>query len=113
MLKLGELFETSGTEITGGDEYLWECFGRDSRWLDFAHNLSVVFDSKDQRVYSIEFYNADEDVYSRWLDPEYAQAYYDETENRGVKEDSDVEYLSNFLDVLMEYRTYKVAVAPV
>jgi len=76
-------------QITEGAEYQWQCFPN-GRFLDYeseyAHG-SVVFDVQTQRVYSAEVNDKEDKFRYRWVDPEYIQAYRDESKERNVDPD--------------------------
>ena len=88
-MKLNEVNEVLDHKITGGSEYQWNCYP-DGRYLDyesdFAH-VSVIYSTDDQTVYQAEIsvkresWDEDKKPY-RWLNPDYKDALYKESEKR-------------------------------
>lgn len=81
MITLKDYLEAVGYRITGGSEYQWKCFGENARYLDCdspelnVYNVSCVFDSVDQTVYTVEAWDyANERVY-RWIHPAYIKKH--------------------------------------
>lgn len=76
--------------VTGGSEFLWHCFGRNARTLDSEakrldeFSMNAIFDSKTQRVYSIEAHDYVESRAYRWIDPEFRDAHTQEAQDRDV-----------------------------
>jgi hypothetical protein len=89
-VELKDFLEAIEYKITGSEPFLWECYGQNARYLDCDSNpvnkyaVSAVFDTTDQRVYSIEAWDYTSDTYYRWLDPEYKKAHKKECKKRGV-----------------------------
>lgn len=76
--------------ISGGDDYLWSCFGPDSHSLDIGEDVAITFDRKTQRVYQVCYYGVTDDgdiLPTSWIDPEYRDAYMAERSERGFGED--------------------------
>lgn len=112
-MKLNEINEALAHRITGGSEYQWDCYP-DGRYLDyesdFAH-VSVLYSTSDQTVYqaevSVKFeaWDTDKKPY-RWLNPDYVDAFYKESEKRQVDTDIawddvkwiDLEMTEDFLE---------------
>jgi len=93
-MKLSEVNEVLGHKITGGSDYQWNCYP-DGRYLDyesdFAH-VSVLYSAVDQTVYQAEVsvkreaWDEDKKPY-RWLNPDYVEDFYKESEKRQVDTD--------------------------
>jgi hypothetical protein len=112
-MKLNEVNEALDHKITGGSEYHWNCYP-DGRYLDyesdFAH-VSVLYSAVDQTVYQAEVsvkreaWDEDKKPY-RWLNPDYKDAFYKESEKRQVDIDIawddvkwiDLEMAEDFLE---------------
>ena len=112
-MKLSQINEVLGHRITGGSEYQWNCYP-DGRYLDyesdFAH-VSVLYSTVDQTVYQSEVsvnreaWDEDKKPY-RWLNPDYKDALYKESEKRQVDTDIawddvkwiDLEMAEDFLE---------------
>jgi hypothetical protein len=107
-MRLNEINEVLGHRITGGSEYQWNCYP-DGRYLDyesdFAH-VSVLYSTVDQTVYQAEIsvkreaWDEDKKPY-RWLNPDYKDALYKESEKRQV--DTDIAWDDvKWIDLEME-----------
>ena len=88
-MNLKEINEALGHQITGGSEYMWNCWP-DARYLDYEceyATASVVFNRKDQVIYeaTVEIKN-DERPY-RWINPQFRQDMLDEADRRNIKSD--------------------------
>jgi hypothetical protein len=112
-MKLNEVNEALDHKITSGSEYQWNCYP-DGRYLDyesdFAH-VSVLYSTTDQTVYQAEVsvkreaWDEDKKPY-RWLNPDYKDAFYKESEKRQVDIDIawddvkwiDLEMAEDFLE---------------
>jgi hypothetical protein len=107
-MRLNEINEVLGHRITGGSEYQWNCYP-DGRYLDyesdFAH-ASVIYSTDNQTVYQAEIsvkreaWDEDKKPY-RWLNPDYKDALYKESEKRQV--DTDIAWDDvKWIDLEME-----------
>jgi hypothetical protein len=112
-MKLNEVNEALDHKITGGSDYQWNCYP-EGRYLDyesdFAH-VSVLYSTTDQTVYQAEVsvkreaWDEDKKPY-RWLNPDYKDAFYKESEKRQVDIDIawddvkwiDLEMAEDFLE---------------
>ena len=112
-MKLSQINEVLGHRITGGSEYQWNCYP-DGRYLDYeseyAH-VSILYSTVDQTVYQAEVsvkreaWDEDKKPY-RWLNPDYKDALYKESEKRQVDTDIawddvkwiDLEMAEDFLE---------------
>ena len=106
-MKLSQINEVLGHRITGGSDYQWNCYP-DGRYLDyesdFAH-VSILYSTVDQTVYQAEVsvkreaWDEDKKPY-RWLNPDYKDALYKESEKRQV--DTDIAWDDiKFIDLEM------------
>ena len=107
-MKLNEVNEALDHKITSGSEYHWNCYP-DGRYLDyesdFAH-VSVLYSTVDQTVYQAEVsvkreaWDEDKKPY-RWLNPDYVEDFYKESEKRQV--DTDIAWDDvKWIDLEME-----------
>jgi hypothetical protein len=112
-MKLSQINEALDHKITGGSEYQWNCYP-DGRYLDYeseyAH-VSILYSTVDQTVYQTEVsvkreaWDEDKKPY-RWLNPDYKDALYKESEKRQVDTDIawddvkwiDLEMAEDFLE---------------
>ena len=90
MITIKDFLETINYQITEGWEYQWKCFGDSAYGLDYhdpdhAHcGLTIIFDKKDQTVYSAEAHDYTNDRSYRLLHPDFAQAHRDECAAKGI-----------------------------
>jgi len=95
--------------ITGGGNYLWDCYGTnayslDSDFLD-QYSASMIFDRDDQNCYELTVSDYVNDRAYRWVDPAYSSAREQECLDRRVSADqawgevvyTDLEVLDDFL----------------
>jgi hypothetical protein len=112
-MKLSQINEALDHKITSGSEYQWNCYP-DGRYLDYeseyAH-VSILYSTVDQTVYQAEVsikreaWDEDKKPY-RWLNPDYKDALYKESEKRQVDTDIawddvkwiDLEIAEDFLE---------------
>ena len=88
-MKLNDAIKATGSRITGGSEYGWQCYGPNSQFLDFqdadgkpyAH---CIFDRETQNVYEIVVEVPGEDQSYRWIDFDFRDAYYKECAERNI-----------------------------
>jgi hypothetical protein len=74
-MHIKEMIEATKYKITDGSEYLWACYGKTARFLDFekteAITASCVFDTKTQEIYEATLMiNL---VGYRWINPKYLE----------------------------------------
>lgn len=88
MIKLKDFLEAIDFKITGGDRYLWHCFGKHARIIDSEYlgeySASVVFDTMDQKVYSVEIHDYRKDKSFRMIHPSFVDQYQQECEDRDI-----------------------------
>jgi hypothetical protein len=95
-MNLQQVFESADYKISGGGEFLWDCFGGNAHCIDFAsdevdgkfNEVCMRFDTQTRVVYSIEVYVAihdlGNDVAFVWYNPAYKQEYFNEAIRRNV-----------------------------
>lgn len=108
-MKLREVNEALDHAITGGAEYLWNCFP-DARTLDYETehgHASVTYSTESQEVYEASAESKNSERPYRWLNPNYKSAYEAESEKRGFTDHAiawddvkwiDLETEDDFLD---------------
>ena len=93
-MKLSQINEALDHKITSGSEYQWNCYP-DGRYLDYESdfaNASVIYSTDNQTIYQAEIsvkreaWDEDKKPY-RWLNPDYKDALYKESEKRQVHTD--------------------------
>ncbi len=84
---LQKYIEAIDFEISGGEPFMWSCFGPHTRFLNGDSDIagcSALFDPQTQEVFAIEVQHNDDPIYYRWITPEYVEAYKAEAKSRGV-----------------------------
>lgn len=99
MISLQKAIEISNYHITGGADFLWNCFGENSRWIDFQNddkvNYSIVFDTVTQTVYKAVITDYEKDNNYLIVNPDYMDSYVNEAKSKNVEYDcayDDVKY---------------------
>ena len=88
MISLKEWMELVNYRITEGGNYGWQCYGVNAYCLDSwdgeheGSSFSIIFDQKTQVVYEVQAHDYARKRAYRRFDPDYAQAYKDEAEQR-------------------------------
>jgi hypothetical protein len=90
MIYLNDFFNLVNFKITGGSEYLWNCFGNNARFLDSEQenqDTSCIFDAQTQELYVLHFsHMVKEDTFEayRWINPKYKEKYIEEHNQRNI-----------------------------
>lgn len=93
MIELKDYLECIEYKITGGDSYLWWCFGPNARYMDceknefeggYASSVNIVFDTVDQTVYQMEAWDYELNTVYRWTHPMFFDLFKDECAYRGI-----------------------------
>ena len=105
------VLEACNHRVKEGGDYMWDCFGKNSYFLDFEFGdhatATLTFDSKTQAVYEVRvsFEDEREEGY-RWIHPEFYKAYEFEAMERGVEKEDDylteVNDFDDFIKILTE-----------
>lgn len=91
MITLKDFLEVIDYRITGGYEYQWSCFGPNAHGLestsmdldnDGEYSVGVVFDTRNQTVYTIEVHDYARQRSYRLINPEFYEAYKKEALRR-------------------------------
>jgi hypothetical protein len=108
-ITLKDILDAVEYRISGGSDFLWQCFGTNARFLGFANPSGeeygdIVFDTKTQEVYNIVAYPTDTAHGVEWINPKFKEAYFNEAETKNV---TDIERLkllsaSEILQVLRD-----------
>lgn len=69
-------------KITGGSEFLWECYGPNAWCIESDHTHAVI-DRVTHMVYEVEVNICNSKNY-KWIDPDFADKYIAEAESRKV-----------------------------
>ena len=95
-MKLLDVITAAGGRVSGGDPYLWKCFGDNSQFMEFRDVDGMgyshcVFDTKTYEVYEIyaevplgtnEAGSAPQCFH--WINPNFLSAYLKECKKMGV-----------------------------
>ena len=111
-MRIDQVIEEFEYKISGGDVYLWKCYGSNARILDMGKaevGGYIIFDSESQYVYEVLVWR-DDDQY-RWIDEHYVSAYKKEASERGINPKiayDDVDYIDIDNENEMLHTIYKV-----
>lgn len=106
-MKVLEVIEAANSQIIEGSPFLWKCFGKNARYLDFGENpqdnnsASCIFDTKTKEVYEVLVYT--EKYIFRWINPIYRQSFEQEYKKRKIvpsREDPTTIDLVSYQDAL-------------
>jgi hypothetical protein len=83
------VINAAGSRITGGSDYGWQCYGTNSQILDFQNidkkpYAHCVFDRETQTVYEIVVEVPNHTQAYRWINLDFRDAYYKESNDRGL-----------------------------
>ncbi len=103
-MNLNKLIQNFDSKIVDGSEHCWQCYGPNSRYLDFESDyayVSVIFDAKNQTVYqaSVSPKEDGDDGLPRpyhWFNPEFRQSYMDECAQKNIEPHNawdDIDYI--------------------
>jgi hypothetical protein len=112
MITIKEFLEIIDYRITDGGQYLWNCFGPTTYYLNHWNGLhdkggfdfSMVFDTKDHTVYSVTADDYTNRRCYRLINPAYMSAYKAEAESRGIDYKNawdDINYID--LELVADY----------
>jgi hypothetical protein len=86
-MKLEQILEVTNYAVSGGGEYLWQCYP-DAHIMDFDFEnatVGVVFSTKNQEVYEVSACTNEDTRYMyRWLNPDFKEAMFKESDSRGI-----------------------------
>lgn len=114
MITVQNFTEAINFEITGGSEYMWECFGPDARYLDSEHpnefQASIVFGGPERTVFICELFDYVNNRAYRWTNPDYREAHEKEAKKRKVDikkaldnvDFADIEVAEDILEKIQE-----------
>jgi hypothetical protein len=101
-MKLLDVITAAGGRVSGGDPYLWNCYGDDAQFMEFRDvdgqgYSHCIFDTKTYRVYEVyaevplgtNEAGAPPQIF-RWINPLFLQEYLDECKIRN--EDPNIAY---------------------
>ena len=95
-MKLLDVITAAGGRVSGGDPFLWKCFGSNANYMEFrdvdGEGVShCIFDTKTYEVYQIHVevpLTSNEagapELAFQWTNPDYVQQYLDECKAHDV-----------------------------
>ena len=96
---LQEFIESIGYKITGGDEFLWKCYGPNARSIECEdweqHSISCIYDTDTQEVYEMSACDYVNERAYKYINPDWLDSYNEDALKHGITDDTawdDVEY---------------------
>lgn len=92
MITVRDFMETVEYRITEGSDYGWQSFGPNAYSLSYwngdyeGHAISMIFDRKNQTVYTMDAVDYSNNRAYRWINPDYLEAYRNEVGERSVRD---------------------------
>ena len=88
-MKLLEVIQACHGRVSGGDPYLWSCYGENAQFMEFRDSdgkgyAHCIFDTNSYDVYEIHAEVPQQDLAYRWLAPKTKQAMLNEAKQRNV-----------------------------
>lgn len=88
-MKLLEVIQACHGRVSGGDPYLWACYGDNAQYMEFkdangegyAH---CIFDTATYNVYEVHAEIPGKDIAYRWVNPLFEHVMVNEARDRGV-----------------------------
>lgn len=111
-MKLNDIITAAGARVSGGSEYMWECYGPDANYIEFRDTdgqpyAHAIYDTKNYIVYEAHIEVPGQNQAFRWLNPITKHVYYTEAERRGIDPNSawdDVGYIHvDTEELMLEY----------
>jgi len=96
-----DFFEVIEYKIESGAEFLWSCHGKNAQIISSSvpdeYDASMIFDTVNQTVYEVTVSDYTTNKSYRLFNPDFREAYYAESEKRGLNPTTawdDVEYIN-------------------
>ena len=99
---LEEFLNFIGYRVSSGENFWWDCFGKNARHIDSDEvsdkgfiRASAIFDTETKIIYQLESTDDRDSVGYRWTHPSYRNAHLNEAIQRGINPDifyDDVEF---------------------
>lgn len=88
-MKLLDVILAADGRVSGGSEFLWNCWGVNARFMDFAdiegqEVINCVFDCKTFIVYEIQVHVPHQDKCFIWWNQDYALDRHNEARVRNI-----------------------------
>lgn len=99
VITLKDFMKCAGNSITGGQEYLWHCYGESAMSLDHwngkhgpeGKSLHCVFDIETAEVYEMQAWDYKNNREYRWTNPDFLQERVMEAMSRGIDDDVSID----------------------
>lgn len=93
MITIEEFMKVIEYRIKEGQPYQWNIYGPNAHYLNYERGefsgpsvtISIVFDTRTQKVYEMEVWDGLNTREYRWIHPAYIKAYKKESKRRGLK----------------------------
>lgn len=87
-MELSQIIQAAKFKITEGSEFLWHCFGKNIRSLDFSSDfgksvVTCIFNPETQKVYEVTIFSSDNKCY-RWIDLTFIDIVKQESDEKNV-----------------------------
>lgn len=101
LLTLKDYLISVGYKVTGGGDYLWECYGKNVFCLDsdnknnsknYTFSTGVIFNPNNSTVYQMDSWDYKKKIIYRWIHPKYRKKFLAECIQRGIDIFKDEEY---------------------
>ena len=88
-MKLLEVITAAHGRVSGGDPYLWRCFGDNAHYMEFrdADGMGYahcIYDTKTYDVYQIHVEVPGTEQCFQWIHPDWEDAYFEECLRRNL-----------------------------
>jgi hypothetical protein len=88
-MKLLDVIIAADGRVSGGDPYLWKCFGEDANFMEFRDAdgkgfSHCVYDTRTYVVYQIHIEVPGTEQCFQWINPEWEDVYFEECLHRDV-----------------------------
>jgi len=90
MITLQQFLPVIKYKITGGSNFLWDCFGSDvytiDSWVEGHYEASVTFNPSTQEAFEVTVFDEVNERQYRWINPSFVDAFNAEHAKRGIDE---------------------------
>ena len=86
MLTIENFMKAVDYKINEGGAYGWDCYGRSAFALDSNRqngSMTIIYDTKNQKVYEISCCDYTNNKCFRWIDPKYLRKHILESKRKG------------------------------
>jgi hypothetical protein len=88
-MKLEQVIQAAGARISGGDPFMWSCWGDHANYMEFR-NINgegyshCIYDTKTYQVYLVYVEQPNSNNLFQWFDPEAKVKYFEESKVRNI-----------------------------